>query len=276
MIARAAGAIVVAMCRLYGQRADVASSAEEPLCSSHNALRFQSHKHPHGWGVAWYEGARPRLQRGILPAHADADFAEAAAGARSPVVVAHVRDASVGGVCAENTHPFVHGRWVFAHNGTIARYRASATVRAAVEAEIDADLRAALCGETDSERCFLLFLTRLRARARAGGEATLSDVRVALAETTAAIQRCADDDAHHSSLNFLVSDGRLLAACRRGRDLVWNLREHPARLFVVASEIVGHPEWEQVPEGGFIGVDERFRLVRAPLHPPRPRPSRAA
>lgn len=254
------------MCRLYGQRADVAASAEEPLLSHPNALRIQSHRHSHGWGVAWYEGGAPRLRRGILPAHADADFCEAAAGAHSEVVIAHVRDASVGDICAENTHPFVLGRWVFAHNGTVARYRTSAQVRRRLEQAIDPDLRDALRGETDSERCFYVFLTRLRGRLRAG-DATLADVRAALAETTVAVQRSADDRSHASSLNFLVSNGRLLAACRRGRDLVFHLRRRPSRLFVVASEIVGHPDWESVPEGGFVGVDERFRVTRGALSP---------
>src|SRR5512138_2436146 len=99
------------MCRLYGQRAESASSAEGPLCSEHNALRFQSHKHPHGWGVAWYEAGQPVLRRGLLPAHEDDAFVRAVAAARSQVVLAHVRDASIGAVTAENTHPFHHGRW---------------------------------------------------------------------------------------------------------------------------------------------------------------------
>src|SRR5512134_1504235 len=211
------------MCRLYAQRADVASSAESSLCSSPNALRFQSHKHPHGWGVAWYEGAQPVLRRGILPAHEDDAFREAAARAHSQVVVAHVRDASVGRVCADNTHPFLHERWVFAHNGTVARFKASDRVRARIEAEIDPDLRALLCGETDSERCFHVFLSRIRAELRSGAEADLQAVRAALAATTSAVQGAADDASHHSSLNFVVSDGRLVAACRRGRDLVFHL-----------------------------------------------------
>jgi glutamine amidotransferase len=255
------------MCRLYAQRADVASSPEGPLCSSPNALRFQSHKHPHGWGVAWFQGATPVLRRGVLPAHQDDAFRDAAACAHSQVVVAHVRDASVGGISADNTHPFVHGRWVFAHNGTVARFKASERVRARVEAEIDPDLRALLRGETDSERCFHVFLTRLRAQLKAGDDADLPAVRAALAETTTAVQGAADDGSHPSSLNFVVSDGRLVAACRRGRDLVFHLRSEPSRLFVVASEIVGDAGWEVVPEGGFVGVDDDFHVVTRPLQP---------
>jgi glutamine amidotransferase len=253
------------MCRLYGQRADGSASAEDPLLSHHNALRIQSHRHSHGWGVAWYERGTPRVLRGILPAHADGDFCEAAAGARSEVVLAHVRDASVGAIRTENTHPFVHGRWTFAHNGTVARFRTSSRVRARLEAEIDPDLRLALLGETDSERCFHLFLTRLRARVRPGADATMAAVRAALAETTEVVRRCADDASHLSSLNFLVSDGRLLVACRRGRDLVHHLREQPSRLFVVASEIVAGAGWEPVPEGGYVGVDEEFHVTRGML-----------
>jgi glutamine amidotransferase len=252
------------MCRLYAQRADVSSSAEEPLCSSHNALQFQSHKHQHGWGVAWYQRGVPRLVRGILPAHADEAFTEAASHAHSEVVVAHVRDASVGPISADNSHPFLHGRWVFAHNGTVARFRSSSRVRARIEREIDRDLREAVRGDTDSERCFHLFLTRLRALVRPGEDATLAAVRAALADVTEVVQRCADDASHPSSLNFVVSDGRLVCACRRGRDLVYHLRPRPRR-FVVASERIGDRDWKVVPDGGFVGVDERFRLVRGTL-----------
>jgi glutamine amidotransferase len=260
------------MCRLYAQRADVASSAEEPLCSSHNALQFQSHRHPHGWGVAWYAGGAPRLVRGVLPAHSDEAFTEAASHAHSEVVLAHVRDASVGPISADNSHPFLHGRWVFAHNGTVARFRASDQVRERIEREIDPDLREAMRGDTDSERCFHLFLTLLRTRLRPGEAAPLAAVRAALAGTTAVVQRCADDRSHRSSLNFVVSDGRLVCACRRGRDLVYHLRRTPRR-FVVASERIGDRDWKVVPEGGFVGVDEDFRIVRGAL---RPRPARRA
>ena len=107
-----------------------------------------------------------RVERGLLPAHADEAFVEAARAARSRVVIAHVRDASVGPVTEANTHPFVHDQWIFAHNGTVARFKDVARVRAELEAEIDPELRRALRGETDSERCFLIFLTRLAARRR--------------------------------------------------------------------------------------------------------------
>jgi predicted glutamine amidotransferase len=243
------------MCRLFGQHAPPDTDRCAALCREENALRFQSHKHPHGWGIGWYEGSTVVVRRGLLPAHADEAFVHAAQAARSRVVVAHVRDASVGPVAEVNTHPFVHGRWLFAHNGTVARYRRSPRVRAALEAEIDPEFRRQLRGETDSERCFMLFLTRLAARSRLD-RATLVEVEEAITEATRTVQRIADSPrAKPSSLNFLLSDGRLLAASRLGRTLHVAAAAGPEGAFVVASEPIGRGAWQEVPEGAFVGFD---------------------
>ena len=252
------------MCRLFGQHAHAGFDPSAPLCSEHNALRFQSHRHPHGWGIGWYEDGRPVLRRGLLPAHEDEAFLDAAGAARSAVVVAHVRDASVGPVTEENTHPFRFRRWLFAHNGTVARWKSNPRVRAAIHAEIDPDLRAEARGETDSERCFLLFLSRLRARAPLDG-ASLEDVRHALAETTRAVIRIADPRARKkSTLNLLVSDGRLLAAARHGKTLHLAANAGPLHAFVLASERIGAAPWAEVPEGGFVGTEDGVRAYSSP------------
>ncbi len=243
------------MCRLFGQHARPDLDRSEALCSAHNALRFQSHQHPHGWGIAWYRGHEVEVRRGLLPAHADEAFVAAAREARSAVVLAHVRDASVGPVAEPNTHPFVHGRWVFAHNGTVARFRRVERVRAALEAEIDPGFRRLLRGDTDSERCFYLVLTRLAARSRLD-RATLTEVQEAVVEVTRTVQRLADvPHLKPSALNFLLSDGRLLAASRLGRDLHVATSAGPEGAFVIASEPIGPAAWTAVPEGSFLGFD---------------------
>jgi glutamine amidotransferase len=260
------------MCRLYGQHGHPGADLCEPLCSAQNALRFQSHQHPHGWGIGWYEDGDPVIRRGLLPAHADQAFVRAAREACSAVVVAHVRDASVGPVSAENTHPFHHGRWLFAHNGTVARYKRSRRLREALLAEIDADLRPALRGETDSERCFLLFLSRLRARAPLDG-ASVAQVAHALAEATATVAALADLRARQpSTMNFLVSDGRVLVASRHGKTLHLSTDTGPRHLFVVASERIGAGRWEEVPEQSCVGTEDGRTAVRGKLRPP-PRPA---
>ncbi|HEU4383586.1 MAG TPA: class II glutamine amidotransferase [Anaeromyxobacteraceae bacterium] len=257
------------MCRLFAQRADPDFDYWLPLCGAPNALRFQAHRHPHGWGIGWYVGRTPRVRRGLLPAHADRAFVDAARAARSPLVLAHVRDASVGKVAPENTHPFAAGRWLFAHNGTVARFKASAPLRGAIERLIHPRLRRRIRGETDSERCFYLFLTRLGERSRRGPP-DLEAVRGALADTVEAVARLADrGPARRSTLNFLVSDGRILAACRHGKALHAAPRARGGHLFAVASEPVGGASWVEIPEGGFAGVDASGRVLLGPLRPGR-------
>jgi glutamine amidotransferase len=254
------------MCRLFGQHAHDGFDLCEPLCSAENALRFQSHRHPHGWGIGWYVEGSPHVRRGILPAHADAMFVEAGQAVRSNIVLAHIREASVGPVLAENTHPFLWDRWLFAHNGTVARFNDDPAVRAAIEAEVDPDLRRNIRGDTDSERCFYLFLTRLRARASLAAPG-LADVRRALAETTETVLAIADavPVPKPSSLTFLVSDGRLLAACRHRRTLHVAADAAPLPVFVIASERIGQADWQEVPEGGFVGTEDGTRAMRTPL-----------
>jgi len=252
------------MCRLFGQLSAAHRTASEPLCSAENALRTQSHLHPHGWGIAWYGARGPRVRRGVMAAHADHDFVRAGRSARSRIVLAHVRDASVGRVALQNTHPFVEGPWVFAHNGTVARYKRSRTVREALLAALSPPRRLALRGETDSERCFQLFLSRLDLRA-GRGPATIQEVRTAMAETVALVRAVADRGEFRSTLNFLVSDGRLLCACRHGKPLHVSIGTGPGRIFAVASEPIGRSGWEAVPEGGFVSVDGSLHVLRAPL-----------
>jgi hypothetical protein len=181
---------------------------------------------------------------------------------------APVRQADHGLPCGrpESTTPVGAGRSQLLSVGN-RRFKDVARVRAEIEAEIDPALRQALRGQTDSERCFLLFLSRLAARCRLD-RAGLDDVRAALAAATATLARLADPGADRpSSLNFLVSDGRLLAACRRGRDLHLAAGLGPQHAFVVASEPIGRAAWQVVPEGAFVGTDDGARVLRGRLLP---------
>ncbi|HTP26770.1 MAG TPA: class II glutamine amidotransferase [Anaeromyxobacteraceae bacterium] len=251
------------MCRLFAQRTNLPRGHTIPLCVDRNALRMQSYRHQHGWGIGWYDAKGAQVRRGILPAHADDAFVRAAGEACSSLVVGHVRDASVGAVIEENTHPFLHGAWLFAHNGTVARFREFSRVRAAIEREIDPDFRSAIAGETDSERCFYLFLTRLSSRIAKDQRPSLEDIRYALGETVSTVVALADlAPAKPSSLNLLVTNGEVLAACRLGRLL---FTRTDGRGFAVSSEPVGGGLWREVPEDGFVGIGAELEPVEGPL-----------
>jgi len=113
------------MCRMYGFLATDSTRLDCSLVLAQNALQTQSDRdgrgvrNADGWGIAHWDDSGPSILKSTHPAFADRFFAETAEEISSQAVIAHVRAATVGKVAEENTHPFHHGPWVFAHNGTI-------------------------------------------------------------------------------------------------------------------------------------------------------------
>src|SRR4051812_8379791 len=112
------------MCRLFGFRSNAPERVHRSLVLEQNSLRKQSEEHKDGWGIAYYEDApMPAVAHGIGPAHQDPEFARVSGLLSSHAVLAHIRLASVGEVVLKNTHPFLFGRWAFAHNGTVREFQ---------------------------------------------------------------------------------------------------------------------------------------------------------
>ena len=253
------------MCRLFGFRSNIPAPVHGSLLSAANSLRKQSVEHKDGWGIAYYGDAeRPIVSLGIDPAHRDPEFERVSGLLASHAVLAHVRLASVGEVHARNTHPFVFGRWAFAHNGTV---RGFAHHQDEIESAIAPHLREQLRGTTDSERCFYLFLTFLEGD---GGlrSPPIDAVARALGRTVRFVIACTErEDGKPTSTNFLVTDGALMVATRHERTLFFSdargrsERGIPPRegeklkQWVVASEeLSGEDHWHPVPEDSVIGV----------------------
>lgn len=259
------------MCRLFGFRSNVPAPVHRSLVAEQNSLRKQSKEHKDGWGIAYYgDEAAPRVAHGLGPAHEDEEFERVSGRVSSHAVIAHVRLASVGKVELCNAHPFLHGRWAFCHNGTVRDF--AQRHREAFEAEIAPHLRGHLKGETDSERCFFIFLTRLETY---GGldHPDVDAVARALAETMRLVKARTDTPEKPSSTNFLVSNGALMVATRRNRTLhfsgvsaqrdVSEVHRDGALLqqFVVASEeLSSERHWHPVPEEALIGVTPDLTL----------------
>jgi len=267
------------MCRLFGFRSAASERVHDALVLERNSLLRQSLEHPDGWGIAsWQDGSLPDVVRGLGAAHLDPEFERVSSGVQARTVLAHLRLASVGSVKLDNAHPFIHGRWAFAHNGTLHAFDRH---RAAIEALIAATYRS-FRGDTDSERCFALFLTRLATRADLDGQPSLHDVQWSLASVLDDVARITDVDVgtgKRSAMNFLVTDGDLLAAIRRDRTLFFAaesaegvpVRERPASgtrlhaLEVASEELQGPDVWHEVPQDGVIGIDRDLTFVETSL-----------
>jgi glutamine amidotransferase len=272
------------MCRLFGFRSVIQSQVHRSLVDADNALAFQSQNHPDGWGVAFYVDGSPHLTKSASTALHDALFKRVSGIVASETVVAHIRKATVGGNSVLNTHPFQHGKWVFAHNGEIPQFD---RCRDAIDAEIAPRLRRFILGDTDSERIFFLFLTQLAQHGPLTQRMSVDEVMDALESSTKLIRKLADgpDAPEPCSLNLLVTDGTSLVAVQGGKTLYWSTykercserdtcpffaasceaasKDGFVNHLVVSSEpLSGENIWLEMEQGDMVGVDWRMRVAR--------------
>jgi predicted glutamine amidotransferase len=149
------------MCRLLGWAARRPRTVADALGGAElAAFTALSRQHADGWGMAWWPpGASsvdpPQVERSTTCAADDDRFAELTTSASADAGVVHLRWATPGlPVIAANTHPFVHGRMAFAHNGAIHPLDRIGEL-------VPAGWASQLVGTTDSERYFLSIVARV-------------------------------------------------------------------------------------------------------------------
>ena len=270
------------MCRFYALRASEQTRVECALVNSQNALMQQSRGdegglvHGHGWGVADYPDGLPIVERQTWAAYRGEHFKKKAARVYARTVVAHVRRATVGEPSIENTHPFTHGRWIFAHNGTVPNFE---RVRVPMLEATDNLHRNEIEGTTDSELVFRYILSQWMRYPEAG---LLATVRRSVEEI---LRWCHDvDGSAPIGLNIVLTNGERLVGTRLGRTL-WFLERgavficnvcgkshvhhhhgHEYRSVEVASErLTDEAGWKAVPNGTVYSVDPDFVLRFKPL-----------
>jgi glutamine amidotransferase len=199
-----------AMCELLGMSANVPTD----ICFSFTGLMQRGGRtgpHRDGWGIAFYEGRGCRTFHDPAPS-ADSEIARFVH--RYPIkscsVISHIRQATHGKVCLENTHPFsreLWGRhWVFAHNGKLhgVKKRPLGFYRPV--------------GTTDSEHAFCWMLDRIRREFPDPPRRPQGLVRL--------VQDLSDDLRTLGTFNLLLGDARhLYAYCTT--KLSWITRRAP-------------------------------------------------
>lgn len=269
------------MCRLFGLMASAATPAEPWLVSTDRSLLAQSNvteatAQTDGWGIAWYPGQSrvPRIEKGPRGAFEPGEveqFRRAAAGARGPVVIGHLRRASnpmglphARLIDLANSQPFTHGSTIFAHNGMIPFPRETRPLLGRFEERIR--------GVNDSEVLFWLLVRHLE---------TCGDPLLAYRETAADLVSVWEAKGRpargpFSGLNVLLSRGPndLWAFCQslgeHGGSLFDPERPYyqmvyraDARQLVVASEPLDAESqgWEALTNGHYVHAQARHGLV---------------
>ncbi len=203
------------MCRLFGAISSTKMDATYLLVGAPQSLLVQSdidkkHKQGDGWGIGWFASGHPHILKNPRPMFRDKPgVTRASKRASGNVLVGHVRWASnplklkrrelIGPV---HTQPFVHGNWIFAHNGTLF-----------IPREVAAELgswKKFIEGKNDSE---VLFYWLLKHGVQKGTPQALRRALGGLHRIWAACRKSYPIHAHpYHGLNWVLTDGRILIA----------------------------------------------------------------
>jgi glutamine amidotransferase len=280
---------------MFGFRSAVPSRAHRSLVEAENALVEQSEQHPDGWGIGWFVEDEAYIIKSANAAHACERFKRASVRLMSHTFIVHVRKATVGVIDHLNAHPFRHGRWIMAHNGTLFGFE---RLRNWLDERTDLAFRPLLLGDTDSEHLFYYLLTGLAEAGldrtgRKPGDAQIAGavVRKRLLALDAEACRLGIE---RPIVNVILTDGRLMVSHKAGMPLFISTQKlhcgdfntcpeptkvcmkpvrppgHPVNHLIIASECIGNEEnvWEDLEDGSTVVLDENFLLstTRPPAH----------
>jgi glutamine amidotransferase len=184
-----------------------------------------------GFGLGWYvDGEAVRYRRSV-PVWADENLPGLARSIRSDAVLAAVRNGTTGMPLGEGAAaPFVHGRWLFSHNGLIRGWPGSLTKLA--EGLPVTDLLT-LDAPVDSALLWALIVQQLSAG-------------VPAADAVASVVQNVEEAAPGSRLNVLLTDGEQLVATTWTHSL-WVRRTDDS--VAVSSEPWSTDDgWEELPD----------------------------
>jgi glutamine amidotransferase len=210
------------MARLFGLIGNRADLASRVLGFETASLRVHSKGASLGWGIGFYQGGEVLMRRRPIDDHTSIDIAKITGDVRADVLVGHVRNATVGPLRTENTHPFRYRQWLFAQTGTLPSFDA---IRDRLVGSVPEFLRSSIRGETDAEILFYVFLSFLHDAGRLNdGISDPSHVRDALRSSVAVVDgMAAEVGGTPSQINVVVSNGENVFALHRGQQMAYRV-----------------------------------------------------
>jgi len=176
---------------------------------------------PDGWGIGFYKNRGSFLFKKASKNSKSQRLTNITEVISSPIIISHVRHATVGERKESNTHPFRWGLWLFAHYGKINHFR---RIRSKIMRKLPTAYKKQIEGNTDSEFCFYLFLSYLKKEGGIKkGAIDLSAAIKGLIQFRKDIEefQLEADVTEMSELNFLISNGSYLIATRCGKPLYY-------------------------------------------------------
>ncbi len=231
------------MCMIFAVSSKDSFEANDYL----NTFFSNSDKHPHGWGLAYLRSDNMVIKKECVQASRSKKLADTLRRPlRSPLILAHIRYATIGNVEQANCHPFSgldarHNRWTLIHNGTIFDYPPLSRFIKKQK------------GETDSERVFLYILNEV-------GKTAGSDFH----ERFALLDRIVGDMAGGNKLNLLFTDGEYLYAHTNCRDTLFYLQEKGT--VIAATQPLDGKPWRKMPMCTLLAFKDGELIVSGTPH----------
>lgn len=275
------------MCRLFGFRSIINSKVHRSLLTADNALSTFSQAHPDGWGVAYYVDGSPHVIKSEKTALEDNLFKTVSGVVSSHTVLAHIRNATRGRLNILNTHPFQHGRWVFAHNGNIKNFD---KVKIEILKYVHEDLKRYILGETDSEVIFYMLLSHLKKLSSLQESCDIDTIFKASTQTIKVLKNIIgdlhDNDKGPTSenyLTFIITNGETMLGYQGGKKLCFSTHknicsekdtcshyehecENPSasgrvnHLQISSEPLLGENIWQALSFGQMVAIDKTMTL----------------
>lgn len=249
-----------------------------------------------GFGIGYYTGAtaefnddnisRPCVYRNTRPPLNDLNLLSLCAHTATQCVFAHIRAGTGMSPTVEtNNHPFIFGRYLFMHNGSITNFH---QIKISLLQKLSRKAYENVFGTTDTEHLAALFFTHLgddwdRERSidelKQAMKTTIDDVLALVANT----HHNENEIVKPSALNLAVTDGYQLVAVRFLADekleppsLYYSTTAGPilnrkysdeskmhGKHIIVASEPNTYDvnDWHVVPANSFVLVDKHLHLT---------------
>ncbi|PRP83390.1 hypothetical protein PROFUN_09418 [Planoprotostelium fungivorum] len=212
-----------------------------------------------GLGLAWYnhirqefgeaDGARPCTYKTTQPPLNDINFKSICGHTATGTLFAHIRAATSTAINTANNHPFVFGRHIFMHNGTIAHWP---IVKRRISMLISQRMYECVYGSTDSEYLGALYMTNLVGDDQQNGASktySLNQMKQAIEKSIEQIifiqKELIHGEVGANSLNLAMTDGDKLL-CIRFRN---HPEEQPPSLYYSTTagislnrKFPGHPD----------------------------------
>lgn len=242
---------------------------------------------PLGWGLACYQGADVLLSRHPKPLTKEVDLHRPISDLRTDYLVAQVREGG-GEARVEDTPPFRFRSWVFAHAGDLPGFD---HFRPKLIEGVPDFLRRSVRGATQEEVLLHVLLAFLHDAGKLDDpQLGISELAWGLRATAALLDRHAREaGAEPGVLNCVVTNGRVMAAMRRGRPMyLWRkrglelppvhtstgqrpVRREDLRAALIVSSPATPPRlaedsgWDEVPDASLVLVSRDVTASIAPL-----------